>query len=506
MQFYYEIPASFWSLFRSVNRDIYIEALLAVNDEYQYNNYFLSREACVQILSDLCAQTGYGLKREEEETDEEAAQTPPRRILNRLIRFGWLRRVEDFSTMTANIVIPDYASVLIEAFERLSSEPEEDTQVYIQNVYATLFFFKNDARMNLSMLRTALVNTRKLNRALQDMLHNMDRFFARLLEKQNYGELLREHLKGYVEEVVERKYHILKTSDNFYIYKTDIRRWLQEMREDTAWLERVREKQREKQRSAAENGQTERDGQAGRNGQASGNGAEASFFQTRRPRRGEEDVLDLIDQIERGFEMIERRIASLDREHSKYIRATLSRLNYLLSGEGDRHGLLIRLLNRLGEPEEDAEAERRLRLTAEKMNLASWDALGENPIYRGRHRRNFLKELEPEEKDPELSREEILKLNRIQHRFTRAQVEEFVEAHMQDGCLDTGRLTVETDEDFEKLILAYDLSIRRDGKFEVLEAGYQVICGPYTWPAMMFVERKQKQPERRLGQEEKEHA
>ena len=123
--------------------------------------------------------------------------------------------------MTANIVIPDYASVLIEAFERLSSEPEEDTQVYIQNVYATLFFFKNDARMNLSMLRTALVNTRKLNRALQDMLHNMDRFFARLLEKQNYGELLREHLKGYVEEVVERKYHILKTSDNFYIYKTD---------------------------------------------------------------------------------------------------------------------------------------------------------------------------------------------------------------------------------------------------------------------------------------------
>ena len=86
MQFYYEIPASFWSLFRSVNRDVYIEALLAVNDEYQYNNYFLSREACLQVLSDLCAQTGHGLKREEEETDEEAQETAPRRILNRLLR------------------------------------------------------------------------------------------------------------------------------------------------------------------------------------------------------------------------------------------------------------------------------------------------------------------------------------------------------------------------------------------------------------------------------------
>ena len=46
------------------------------------------------------------------------------------------------------------------------------------------------------MLKTALVNTRKLNKALQDMLHNMDKFFDRLLAKQSYGELLEEHLRA----------------------------------------------------------------------------------------------------------------------------------------------------------------------------------------------------------------------------------------------------------------------------------------------------------------------
>ena len=61
------------------------------------------------------------------------------------------------------------------------------------------------------MLRTALVNTRRLNKALQDMLHNMDKFFARLLEQKTYGELLQEHLEGYVETIVRKKYHILKT-------------------------------------------------------------------------------------------------------------------------------------------------------------------------------------------------------------------------------------------------------------------------------------------------------
>jgi hypothetical protein len=36
MQLRFEIPESFWSLFRSVNRETYIEALMAINEEYQY--------------------------------------------------------------------------------------------------------------------------------------------------------------------------------------------------------------------------------------------------------------------------------------------------------------------------------------------------------------------------------------------------------------------------------------------------------------------------------------
>ncbi len=34
-----------------------------------------------------------------------------------------------------------------------------------------------------------------------------------------YKNLLKEHLEGFVETAVQQKYHILKTSDNFYIYK-----------------------------------------------------------------------------------------------------------------------------------------------------------------------------------------------------------------------------------------------------------------------------------------------
>ncbi|MFR1037699.1 MAG: Wadjet anti-phage system protein JetA family protein [Clostridium sp.] len=48
--------------------------------------------------------------------------------------------------MTVNIVIPDYAAVFVDAFSHLAGEDEDDTQVYIQNIYAILFAFKNDPR------------------------------------------------------------------------------------------------------------------------------------------------------------------------------------------------------------------------------------------------------------------------------------------------------------------------------------------------------------------------
>ena len=234
-----EIPDAFWGLFRSGNRQIYIEALLQINEEYQYSNYYLSREVCVRTLSDYFARRKVELTKEEGEDDFDLLEPQSIRILNWLLRTGWLRKVDDYREMTVNIVIPDYAAVFVDAFLRLAGEEEDETQVYIQNIYGLVFAFFNDPRANLSLLKTAVVNTRRLNKSLQDMLHNMDRFFGDLLEQHSYGDVLEEHLRGYVEEIVEKKYHILKTSDNFYLYKTDIKRWIARMRQDEDWIQAV---------------------------------------------------------------------------------------------------------------------------------------------------------------------------------------------------------------------------------------------------------------------------
>ena len=443
-----------------------MEALLNINEEYQYSNYFLTREVCIQVLSDMYIKKHFQLKQEEDETEFDLLETPASRTLKWLLRTGWLKKLEDYNTLATNIVIPDYAAIFIDAFERLGSEDMEETEIYIQNVYATLFSFKNDSRVNLSMLRTALVNTRRLNKALQDMLHNMDKFFGRLLDQQSYHDLLKEHLEGYVEEIVRKKYHILKTSDNFYIYKTDIKKCLRDMRENEEWIGLVRERSK-------------------------------AMGDTK------DDVVDLLDMIERGFDDIEHRISNMDKEHTKYVRATVTRLNYLLSGETDTKGLVVQLLNRMSAAvteEQNTQVENRgngysyeemLQLTGERMNMSLLEMLSEKSLYKRRKpREDFISQMAEDETIEDLNREDVLKLNRIQQRYSKQEIEAFIEEHMKDDVMDVEKLKIADEESFEKLILAYDYSTRRNSKYIVLEEDTtQIENGCYKYPALKFVRR-----------------
>ena len=453
MKLIYDIPASFWGLFRSVNRDIYIEALLTINDEYQYNNYFLSREACVQILSDMCSSRRYAFMREDNETEEDEETALPGRILNWLVRTKWLRKIEDYEAMTTNIVIPDYAAVMIDAFEKLNSEDASETDIYIQNVYATLYAFRNDPRASIGLLRTALVNTRRLNKALQDMLHNMNKFFAKLLQQDSYSGILREHLDSYVEEIVWKKYHILKTSDNFYIYKMDIKKCLREIRDDEAFIMKVQARSK----------------MLGDN---------------------QDDVLDLLDLIERGFDDIEHRIANMDKEHTKYVRATVTRMNYLLSGETDTKGLVVQLLNKMSEDPD--QMEEIITETGKRMNLSLLEILSEKSLYKRRKsRKDFISRLLPDETTGDLDKDDILRLNRIQMRFSKKQIEEFIENNMEDEVMDASKINIADEEEFEKLILAYDYSTRKNSRYMVLEEEPEMVeKDGYRYPALRFVKRR----------------
>ena len=90
----------------------------------------------------------------------------------------------------------------------------------------------------------------------------------------------------------------------------------------------------------------------------------------------------------------------------------------------------------------------------------------------------------------DLNREDVLKLNRILQRYSKQEIEAFIEEHMKDDVMDVEKLKIADEESFEKLILAYDYSKRRNSKYIVLEEDTpQIENGCYKYPALKFVRR-----------------
>ena len=145
-----------------------------------------------------------------------------------------------------------------------------------------------------------------------------------------------------------------------------------------------------------------------------------------------------------------------------------------------------------GASKEAVKKEEKLRKTAERMNLSYLEILSEKSLYKRRKSRtDFISKMETEEETEDLNREEVLKMNRIQMRYSRAEIEEFIQAHMTGDIMDAGAMKDMTDEDFEKLILAYDYSTRRNSKYAALnEEDRMVENGRYRYPDLKFIQRR----------------
>ena len=70
------------------------------------------------------------------------------------------------------------------------------------------------------------------------------------------------------------------------------------------------------------------------------------------------------------------------------------------------------------------------------------------------------------------------------------QIEEFIESHMTDEVMDASKLVIRDGEDFEKLILAYDYSTRKNSRYAILEDEPELVeQNGYRYPALRFVRR-----------------
>ena len=184
------IPPDFYKLFRSRNREAYMQFLVAI---YRENNEIyaaigLTVDECRTIIETTMMKAGILWQQEdgEEETvmEEETAmaegndevQFPsdsPSGILNRLIRWGWLKSDFDEKLNTYIISFPVYSQLYTELFLKLGEEEDSRERESILSIYSALFTYVSDSEQNNEILKSALQTSRRLGQLLSNMQDGM---------------------------------------------------------------------------------------------------------------------------------------------------------------------------------------------------------------------------------------------------------------------------------------------------------------------------------------------
>lgn len=308
------IPERFFSVLSSPLRDLYADALFVLHELYEDQPLGVARESLVQGLTELVedwsAATGRSLSEEDPELSEVDLSSPRARasaIVLRLERAGWIS-VDRRPDYTFFVMLHDYASTILESLVRVVKGRETEYQSYVFGTYTQLNT-KEEGRNVWQAIEVARELTESLLRELWRLRDNIGRYIDRVVRHTRPQDLLAAHFLDYRQDVLDRSYHRLKTSDNVSKYRPRIlarvNRWL----EDPRWLMSI-------SRELVANGR---------------------FESTERAR---EQVIRNLQYIRSAYEGIDDLIEEIDRRNERYVRASVERVKYFLSSSQDTEGKL----------------------------------------------------------------------------------------------------------------------------------------------------------------------
>ena len=188
-----KIPNDFYKLFRTKNREAYMQFVTAIYEENNevYASLGLTQEECVLIIENTIEKSKIVWQ---EEDDMEEGETPdalfpsdsPSGMLNHLIRWGWLKSDFDEKLNTCVISFPEYSQLYVELFKKLQSDDDSRERESMLSIYSALFTYHSDNEKNNDILKSALRTSKSLGQLLSNMQDGMRSYFDELSSQKHF--------------------------------------------------------------------------------------------------------------------------------------------------------------------------------------------------------------------------------------------------------------------------------------------------------------------------------
>ena len=458
MNIFNKIPENFFSILVSKNKNIYIDALFVLREAFK-QEMTISREniisRLINNLEDEFYQEDFSEEDETNELKDNNISSKAYFLLRKLKWAGWVEFEMQTDSFEENVIIPDYAIKIIDLLYSIVEEKQVEYNSYVFATYSSLKLASIEKGETYNAIITAYNNTVQLINELKSLYNSLGRFHRKMCNQDNINEAINEHFfeyKEYSDEMIFPRF----TRDSVPRYKSPIRDMLSDILADKERLENTIN-------IASKN----------------------SKYKSRE--EAEDDILNKIRTVLEVYENIDSTMNQIEQKNTDYVRASVKRIQYLLTNDKELKGKLVNILK-------NSKHEKVLEQMEKEVKLLRQEYISKDSIYLRssndkRKQGNPIALKETKELDSKTLYDFAKSLENL---YSNKKINDFMSKNFKDRpFINSNEIELKSVEDLILLILATIKADKSGKSFYYFEDSDEIINNNgYRIPNIKFIRRK----------------
>lgn len=458
MNIFNKIPENFFSILVSKNKNIYIDALFVLREAFK-QEMTISREniisRLINNLEDEFYQEDFSEEDETNELKDNNISSKAYFLLRKLKWAGWVEFEMQRDSFEENVIIPDYAIKFIDLLYSIVEEKQVEYNSYVFATYSSLKLASIEKGETYNAIITAYNNTIQLINELKSLYNSLGRFHRKMCNQDNINDAINEHFfeyKEYSDEMIFPRF----TRDSVPRYKSPIRDMLNDILADKERLENTIN-------IASKN----------------------SKYKSRE--EAEDDILNKIRTVLEVYENIDSTMNQIEQKNTDYVRASVNRIQYLLTNDKELKGKLVNILK-------NSKHEKVLEQMEKEVKLLRQEYISKDSIYLRnsndkRKQGNPIALKETKELDSKTLYDFAKSLENL---YSNKKINDFMSKNFKDRpFINSNEIELKSVEDLILLILATIKADKSGKSFYYFEDSDEIINNNgYRIPNIKFIRRK----------------
>ena len=458
MNLFDKIPENFFSILVSKNKNIYIDALFVLREAFK-QEMTISREniisRLINNLEDEFYKEDFSEEDEANELKDNNVSSKAYFLLRKLKWAGWLEFEMQRDSFEEYIIIPDYAIKFINLLYSIVEEKQVEYNSYVFSTYSSLKLASIEKDETYNAIITAYNNTIQLINELKSLYNSLGRFHRKMSNQDNINAIISQHFfeyKDYSDEMIFPRF----TRDSVPRYKSPIREMLNSILADKERLEK-----------------------------AIRIASQSKKYKTKE--EAENDILDKIRTVLEIYENIDSTMNEIERKNTDYVKASVHRIQYLLTNDKELKGKLVNILKK-------SKDEKVIEKMGEEANLLRQEYVSKDSIYiRNSNDKRKQGKPMPLKEQKEIDMKTFYEFAKsLENVYSNKKINEFMEKNFKGKTFITSmEIELNTVEDLILLILATIKADKSGKSFYYIQDSEETINNNgYKIPNIKFIRRK----------------